>query len=64
LNAALRAASRAALLVEASALTARQADVRSVTPNQEAAAAIGRALMSSARLPEILAAGYRQGLAL
>jgi len=64
LNAAFRAASRAAQLVEASALTARRADVRSVAPDRDSAAAIGRALMSSARLPEILAAGYRQGLAL
>jgi NTE family protein len=64
LNPAFRAASRAAALVEASALTARQANVRRVAPDRDAARAIGRALMSSARLPEILAAGYRQGLAL
>lgn len=64
LNAALRVASRAAMLVEASLLTARHASVSTLTPDREAAAAIGRELMSSARLPVILAAGYAQGLAL
>jgi NTE family protein len=64
LNPFLRAASRAAYLVEASALSGRGARVRALTPDREAAAAIGRELMSGARFTEILAAGYRQGLAL
>ena len=64
LNPLLRTASRAAYLVEASVLTGRGARVRSLAPDREAAAAIGRELMSGARLAEILAAGYRQGSAL
>lgn len=64
LNPLLRTASRAAYLVEASVLSARGARVRAVTPGREAAAAIGRELMSGARVKAILAAGYRQGLAL
>lgn len=64
LNPVLRAASRAAYLVEASVLTARGARVRAVTPDRDAAAAVGRELMSNARLAQILAAGYRQGSAL
>jgi NTE family protein len=64
LNPLLRTASRAAYLVEASVLSARGARVRAVTPGRQAAAAIGRELMSGARVEAILAAGYRQGLAL
>jgi len=45
-------------------LTARRASVDTVVPDRESAAAIGRELMSSARLAAILAAGYAEGLAL
>ena len=60
----LRAASRAAFLLEASVLTARGATVQTVTPDRSAAAAIGRQLMASEQMAAIHASGYRQGLAL
>jgi NTE family protein len=61
--AAVRAASRVALLAEASALKARRARVRIITPDQSSAASIGRDPMSTARLVGTQTAGYRQGLA-
>jgi NTE family protein len=64
LNPLLRAGSRAAYLVEASVLTARRAHVQMVAPDHDSAAAIGRELMASEPMAAILAAGYRQGLAL
>lgn len=58
----LRAACRATMLVEAAALKARGARVRMITPDRDAAAAIGRDLMSEVRLEETRATGYQQGL--
>lgn len=63
-TAPVRAASRAAMLVEASALKARGAKVRFVTPDRGSAASIGRNLMSDGHLTETQAAGYAQGLSL
>ncbi|HEX3801291.1 MAG TPA: patatin-like phospholipase family protein [Solirubrobacteraceae bacterium] len=60
----IRAASRAAMLLEASALIGRGARVRIITPDRISAASIGSELMSVARLEQTLAAGYSQGLAL
>ena len=60
----VRALSRAAMLLEASALKARGARVRVVSPDRNSAVSIGRDLMSDARLDETHAAGYQQGLAL
>jgi NTE family protein len=59
----VRALSRAAMLLEASALKARGVRVRIITPDRNSAVSIGRDLMSSARLEETLAFGYQQGLA-
>ncbi len=61
-NAALRAATGALLLAEASALKARGAHVRIITPDRGSAASIGTDLMSDERLAETGAAGYAQGL--
>jgi len=60
----VRALSRAAMLVEASALKARGVRVRIITPDRNSAVSIGSDLMSAARLNKTLAAGYQQGLAL
>lgn len=62
-NAALRAACRATMLVEASALKARGAHVRIIAPDQSSAVSIGSDLMSGAGLDRTHAAGYAQGLA-
>jgi NTE family protein len=64
LNPLLRAATKAAYLVEASALSARGAHVQMVAPDREAATAIGRELMAHESMAAALAAGYRQGLVL
>lgn len=61
-NAPVRAASRATMLLEASALKARGARVRIITPDRDAAAAIGNDLMLDQGLPATSAAGYAQGL--
>jgi NTE family protein len=61
-NGPVRAASRATVLLEASALKARGARVRIISPNRNSSALIGRNLMSDARLQETHAAGYQQGL--
>ena len=58
----VRALSRAAMLLEASALKARGARVRIITPDRSSAASIGRDLMSDVHLQATLAAGYQQGL--
>ena len=50
--------------VEAAALRARGADVVLVSPDRASAAAIGTDLMDRGRRTAVLAAGYRQGLAL
>lgn len=63
-NAAVRAGSRATMLVEASALKARGARVRIISPDRNSAVSIGRDLMSDAHLAETHAAGYAQGLSL
>jgi NTE family protein len=59
---AVRALSLAAAHLEASALTARGARVRIITPDRNSAASIGRDLMRDAGLPQTLEAGYNQGL--
>ena len=63
-NAAVRAASRAAMLIEASALKARGSNVRMITPDRSSAASIGSDLMSDERLEETHAAGYAQSIGL
>ena len=50
------------MLLEASALKARGARVRIITPDRSSAASIGRDLMSDVHLQATLAAGYQQGL--
>jgi hypothetical protein len=61
-NAPVRAASRAAMLLEASALKARGARLRIITPDRSSAASIGNDLMDGQGLPATNAAGYAQGL--
>lgn len=63
-NAAVRAASRAAMLLEASALKARGAHVRIISPDRNSSVSIGRDLMSGAPPARTHAAGYAQGLGL
>ncbi len=63
-NAPIRAACRATMLVEASALKARGAQVRMISPDRNSAASIGRDLMSDERLEDTHAVGYAQGLSL
>jgi NTE family protein len=58
----LRAASRAAMLIEASALIARGARVHIIAPDRNSAVSIGSDLMSSVGLEPTVAAGYAQGL--
>ena len=60
----VRALSRAAMLLEASALKARGARVHMISPDRGSAAAIGRDLMADAHLDETHATGYQQGLGL
>ena len=62
--AALRAATRAAMLLEVATLRGRGALVRTVTPDLASAAAIGSDLMAGAGLDQTHAAGYAQGLGL
>jgi NTE family protein len=62
-SASVRAASRATALVEASALKARGAHVRIISPNRNSSVSIGRDLMSDVRLEDTRLAGYEQGLA-
>ncbi len=59
----LRAASRAAMLLEVSALKARGARVSVISPDRSSSASIGEDLMSTLHLAETHAAGYAQGLA-
>jgi NTE family protein len=63
-NAPVRAASRAAMLLEASALKARGARLRIITPDRNAAASLGNDVMSGEHLRETHAAGYGQGSSL
>jgi NTE family protein len=60
----IRRVSRAAVSVEALVLRRRGADVRSVAPSVEAAAEMGNNFMEREPRERVLAAGYRQGLAL
>src|SRR3954447_19820581 len=60
----LSSVSNAAALAESLALRARGARVRTLRPDQGAAEALGHNLMDRTRVPEALAAGYAQGLAL
>ena len=60
----VRALSRAAMLLEVSALKARGVRVRIITPDRDSARSTGRDLMSRDGLRETLAAGYQQGLGL
>jgi NTE family protein len=61
-HAAVRLASRSTMLVEASALKARGAGVRIISPDRGSAVSIGRDLMSDAGVAHTHAAGYAQGL--
>jgi NTE family protein len=60
----IRRVSRAAVSVEALVLRRRGAHVRSVAPSVEAAAEMGNNFMLREPRERVLAAGYRQGLAL
>ena len=60
----LSSVSNAAALAESLALRARGARVRTLRPDHGAAEAMGHNLMDRSRVPEALAAGYAQGLAL
>jgi NTE family protein len=60
----LRAISRAAMLLEVSALKARGVRVRIITPDRDSARSIGRDLMADARLQQTIETGYMQGLSL
>ena len=60
---AVRNVSRSTAAVEALALRRRGARVRTIAPNRECAAAMGPNLMAREPRPQVLSAGYRQGLA-
>jgi NTE family protein len=57
-----RRAMRSAMTVEALALRRRGADVRTVVPDLPSVDAMGPNLMDPGPRPQVLAAGYRQGL--
>ena len=59
-----RRLSRSITLLESAALRGRHAAVRLITPDEEAAAAIGADLMDSRRGDRALRSGYHQGLRL
>ena len=59
-----RNVTRAAASVEALVLRRRGAEVRTVAPNRESARAMGSNLMDSEPRERVLAAAYRQGIAL
>lgn len=61
---AMRAGSRAAVLLEASAIRARGARVQLVFPDRGSAEAMGRDLLAHESADAVRAAGYRQGLSL
>jgi NTE family protein len=63
-SAPVRAASRAALLLEASAMKTRGARARIITPDRSSAVSIGRDLMSGSGLDHTQKTGYQQGLGL
>jgi len=60
----IRSVARSAVSVESLALRRRGADVRTVAPNMECAAAMGSNFMDREPRTRVLAAGYRQGLSL
>ena len=60
----IRRVSRSAGSIESLALRRRGASVRLVAPNDEAAAVMGNNFMDREPRDRVLAAGYRQGLAL
>ncbi len=59
----LRSVARSAVSVEALALRRRGADVRAVAPNAECATAMGTNFMDAEPRVRVLAAAYRQGVA-
>ena len=59
----VRNVARSAVSLEALALRRRGADVRTIAPNVESAAAMGTNFMDREPRGRVLAAGYRQGLA-
>jgi NTE family protein len=61
---ALRAASRASAAAEALALRARGADVDTIVPDEDSAAAMGANLMDRSRVEDVLDAAVAQGRAL
>jgi NTE family protein len=61
---ALRAVARGAIELEALALRRRRASVRVIGPDLRSADQMGTNLMAPERASDVLAAGYRQGLAL
>jgi NTE family protein len=64
LIAAMRSVARSAVSVEALALRRRGAAVQTVAPNMESAAAMGSNFMNREPRDRVMAAAYRQGLAL
>lgn len=60
-NAAVRTVARTAAFLESSALIARGASVRTITPDRNSAVSIGRDLMRDAQLSQTFDAGYSQG---
>lgn len=62
LLAVMRNVARSAVSVESLALRRRGAQVRTIAPNAESAAAMGSNFMQSEPRIRVLAAGYRQGL--
>jgi NTE family protein len=63
-NALVRAAARAAVLLEVSAMKTRGARARIITPDRSSAVSIGRDLMSGSGLDHTQVSGYQQGLGL
>ena len=63
-SASIRSVARSAVSIEALALRRRGAAVQTVAPNLECAAAMGTNFMDREPRGRVLAAGYRQGLAL
>ncbi len=59
----VRSVARSAVSLEALALRRRGADVRTISPNVESAAAMGTNFMDREPRGRVLAAGYRQGMA-
>jgi NTE family protein len=60
----IRSFARSAVSLEASILRRRGAEIQTVIPSTESAATMGSDFMNRSRRDRVLAAGYRQGLAL